>query len=87
MQSIQSAPFSGPRLTSTWRVDDVLRWYPITVSVFSAFGVDALGRGGHTLRAVALEAHVTPADLVKALDARIDLAAEALRHARAHRRG
>lgn len=87
MQSIQSAPFSGPRLTSTWRVDDVLRWYPVTGSVFSAFGVDVLSRGSQTLRAIALEAHVSPGNLIEALDARVALAADALRYAKAHRVG
>jgi len=52
-------------------VNDVLRLYPETVSVFNAFGIDACCGGAASLREAARRDQVDLAELIAALEATI----------------
>lgn len=64
---------ASPVVTSSWSVNDVLRYYPSTASVFNAFGLD-LCCGAHlTLDAAAHDAGCEADTLLAAIASRVAL--------------
>jgi regulator of cell morphogenesis and NO signaling len=58
-------------IDASMTVNDVLRLYPGTVSVFSAFGIDACCGGAASLHEAARRDEVDVAEFVAALEATI----------------
>jgi iron-sulfur cluster repair protein YtfE (RIC family) len=57
-----------PSLTSSWTVNDVLRYFPTTVLVFNDLGIDTCCGGMATLEDAARDAAMTSPDLLAALE-------------------
>ena len=55
-------------LDAEWSVNETIRRFPATVTVFNEFGVDACCGGAATLREAALEAGIPLGQLLAALE-------------------
>lgn len=63
----QQAISSSHSIDASWTVNDAIRVFPETVTVFNAFGVDSCCGGAATLEEAALDASADPGELISAL--------------------
>jgi iron-sulfur cluster repair protein YtfE (RIC family) len=68
----QQAITPSDSIEASWTVNEVIRIFPDTVTVFNAFGVDSCCGGAASLEEAALDAGADRSELISALRAAVD---------------